>query len=62
MITFTYPRHRNLTISFAVAVLAMAIGLYAYGFGLQGFLTALWSVLGTAGLTLAVFYVRLLKA
>jgi hypothetical protein len=43
------------------ALMVMAIGLYAYDFGLQGFLTAFWFVLGTSGFILAGFYLRLLK-
>jgi hypothetical protein len=44
------------------ALMAMALGLYAFGFGFQGFLTVFWFVLGTAGLLLALFYLRSLEA
>jgi hypothetical protein len=43
------------------ALMAMAIGLYVYGFGLQGFLTVFWFVLGTSGLLLSLFYLRSIK-
>jgi hypothetical protein len=43
------------------ALMGVAVGLYAHGFGLQGFLTLFWLVLGTAGLLLAVLFLRSLK-